>query len=286
MTYNINMRILVFISFLLTFQNLYAKSKLNNEFQLLVENDSVMRTDRYYTSGVKFLYKRTLGQWSDSRLRFRLGYIQEIYTPEDLESEEAVDDDHPYTGLQYGLIGLSYSGSSLYFRADAWYGVQGPSSRADEIQNFIHRVTASESPNGWKYQTSGQHFWNGSFMLLLRNRGDFLEFSPWLKYKTGNLRDEMEPGVKLGIRALGMEIFTDFSVIYVKYNAILQGPKGGESPYVISSDNMNEKYYKADAGVFFRFERFGLLYKTTWLGPQFKKEKSHLYSTFGLSLYW
>lgn len=277
------MRTLVLIALLFTIQDLYAR---DNEFQFIIENDSVMQTDMYYTSGVKLFYQRDLIENVDSIIRLRLGYVQEIYTPKDLKSTEAVDDDYPYTGLHYALLGFSYSSHSTYFRADVWRGVQGPRAEMGKIQQFIHRVTGSEIPNGWGNQTEAQDFWNGDFMLLKRFTSSVFEFSPWVKYKVGDLRSEVEPGLRLGMRAGFAESFADFSMVYVDYDAVLQGPKSASCVYIIDQDDMNRRYFKADIGVAFHFTRFGTFAKATWVGPQFKTAKTHSYMSLGLSFYW
>lgn len=280
------MRVLVIIYFTFISQNIFANSKLNNEFNFEFENDSLMQTDKYYSSGLKLMYKRSIINGRGGRLRLRLGYSQEIYTPDDTSSANVTDGDHPYTGLQYGILGLSYANSSFYLRADVWRGVQGERSKADEIQNFVHKVTPSEGVNGWDNQTGEQVFWNSDFMLVKRNTLSLFEFSPWAKLKTGDLRYEIEPGVKFGINAGIIELFTNVSGVFVKYNAILQGPKGVESTYVITEDKMEDIYYKADAGVILNFRKTSLLLKSTWTSSQFEGADSHLYATLKLFFFW
>ncbi len=245
-----------------------------------------MQTDMYYTSGVKLFYKKSLAEDSQSIFRLRLGYVQEIYTPRDLESREVVENDYPYTGLQYGLLGLSYSSRNIFLRADVWRGVQGQPAAMGKVQNFIHKVTGSDPANGWDNQTEAQNFWNGDFMILKRFVGENSQFSPWVRYKFGDLITEAEPGLRFGMRGGIFEFFTDFSVVFVDYNAILQGPKSTFSSYIISDENMNKRYYKADIGGAVHLRSFSILSKATWTSPQFKHGRYHGYMTLGISYYW
>ena len=77
------------------------------------------------------------------RATYRL--VHQIYTPDDIERSELIEDDRPYAGLVYG-------GISLYedVPVGAWtqatdlhldVGLVGPSSLADNLQREVHHVT-------------------------------------------------------------------------------------------------------------------------------------------------
>lgn len=127
--------------------------------------------DQYYTSGIEFsymkieepprwlraladfipLYERT----SESGVVYSFG--QSIFTPQDIERKDLIDDDRPYAGWLYGgasilsRIGVSENfeyGNSL----ELTVGIVGPGSNADNVQDQFHRFLGTERPEGWDNQ--------------------------------------------------------------------------------------------------------------------------------------
>ncbi|MBI5800173.1 MAG: lipid A deacylase LpxR family protein [Verrucomicrobia bacterium] len=148
-------------------------------FNLVAENDMVVRTDRHYTHGTKltllgsevavaresagfhfpaWLAEHTpdLGaQMHAARLGASLG--QSIYTPTDISTTALQLNDRPYAGVLYASLllqkrGASTGGTPLL---DSWrldLGVIGPESQAEDAQNTVHRVRNLGIANGWANQ--------------------------------------------------------------------------------------------------------------------------------------
>lgn len=156
-----------------------ASDLLGPAFNMVVENDMVVRTDRHYTHGTKFTY---LGSEVDvarkepgfsfphwlaertpnfgavphaSRVGVSLG--QSIYTPTDISISALQTDDRPYAGVLYASLLLQKRGVTPHGRdlLDSWrldLGVLGPEAQGEEAQNTVHRVRNLGTAQGWSHQ--------------------------------------------------------------------------------------------------------------------------------------
>ena len=150
------------------------KNKTFDTFTFFWENDLLAGTDRDYTNGFKFTWstpyltnreESRLPEWSYPILN-RLPLVndpvssraisislgQNIFTPEDTDTEELIEDQRPYAGHLYLAFGFH---SKKGNRKDTWeigLGVVGPPSLAEETQNGIHELFGNERAKGWDNQ--------------------------------------------------------------------------------------------------------------------------------------
>lgn len=152
---------------------------LGPAFNLVAENDMVVRTDRHYTHGTKFTLlgsevAMTREQpgfhfpiWLAERMpdfgatphaaRIGASLSQSIYTPTDISTGAIQVNDRPYAGVLYASLllqkrGTTAGGTPLL---DNWrldLGVIGPESQAEEAQNTVHRVRNLGLAHGWSHQ--------------------------------------------------------------------------------------------------------------------------------------
>lgn len=143
-------------------------------FTFYLENDYVAGTDQGYTGGLQmtwstpFILNRSdyhLPEWSDPVIRF-LPFINDpdmenavsfsigqiVYTPEDIQKEELIEDDRPYAGINYFTLGIHSKTVHQKYSLELDLGIIGPHSYAEEFQNWGHKVTGSEKANGWDNQ--------------------------------------------------------------------------------------------------------------------------------------
>lgn len=77
---------------------------------------------------------------------------QSMITPEDISKSVPDPNDAPYAGL------LMYRASHIVVRdqfadnVSVTIGMIGPSTKAQQVQTYIHKVTGSNRPMGWDYQ--------------------------------------------------------------------------------------------------------------------------------------
>ena len=142
-------------------------------FSVYMENDLFGGTDRYYTSGVKIGWSSAdLEKFSDTpyaspllplinlltfipegtqkNLVFAFG--QNIYTPDDTESEEVVEGDRPYAGWLYAGFGLVWKHAAVRHSLVLNLGVVGSYSYGEEAQRLVHEARGLGMPRGWDNQ--------------------------------------------------------------------------------------------------------------------------------------
>jgi hypothetical protein len=153
---------------------------------LYFDNDYFSGTDAYYTSGIKYsiispnltpdspegsLPRRVLEfihalpfctrSQPDYTHKVEFSVAQEIYTPKNTDKTELIRDDRPYAGWSYLSTGYhrrndSTGTTSRMDTVELQLGVIGPLSFAEEAQKFMHRITATNAPNGWDNQLDNE----------------------------------------------------------------------------------------------------------------------------------
>lgn len=141
---------------------------------LQLENDAPAETDRNYTGGIRLACVTSPPQWLDNldlmpvseggeastRLTYSIG--QSIYTPDDLDLAQPIDDDHPYAGWLYLGFGLESEGLSAdrsYRHLDTLelqIGIVGPWSGAEQVQTEGHALLDATDPQGWGNQLDNE----------------------------------------------------------------------------------------------------------------------------------
>jgi hypothetical protein len=177
---------------------------------ITVENDTFTGTDNNYTNGIGATWNsneintydedRFVHKWAEfwSFLPFVSddGYqtyaswsvAQEMHTPDDIEDPDPPLDDQPYAGVLY-------LDNVLYARRDrtthAWslkVGVVGPSSQAEDVQNWFHDVIGSDEPMGWDTQLPDEPVVNVAYSIShLWAQGDVGQSAEWRLVPVGTV---------------------------------------------------------------------------------------------------
>jgi hypothetical protein len=144
-----------------------------NILTLNLDNDTTIKRDRHYTSGVRLSYLSAddfVPDWVQRTARFlpAFGFEnaaqkwgvevgQEIYTPENLRSTALLPEDRPYAGWLYGSLGLLRRGPGPgrtwvmeTLRLDL--GVVGPEALGEQAQDMAH----ANDPQGWDNQLNSE----------------------------------------------------------------------------------------------------------------------------------
>jgi len=143
---------------------------------------------------------------------------QAMFTPEDIEAEELIEDDRPYAGLLLWHANLHSYDEQISDRYWLTLGVVGPASGAEEVQKFIHGVIGVNAPNGWDNQLENEVVFAASAERLWRLKtgvlGKNLEYD-WVGISAGDLGTlRSEVGGGLGFR-LGQGLNRSFAAASV-----------------------------------------------------------------------
>lgn len=149
---------------------------------LTFDNDFIANSDDGYTNGFQLGYVSParasfsdgpvptgFGRWLDQlppfsgeeRQRF-LAYslAQRMFTPQDIDRTEVIEDDLPYTGLLV-LSGTIAAQSRTHLDAfTVTLGITGEASLAEPAQRVIHRTLGNQEPQGWEHQIESEPLLN------------------------------------------------------------------------------------------------------------------------------
>ncbi len=148
-------------------------------FNVYIENDAIAGDDGQYTGGVKLTWSRYglsalpgdawLHKWmyplvrkigwddpdpGEKALTFSAG--QNIYTPDDIDTHELIEDDRPYAGITYVEWGFHKRFEHYMHTVGLFAGIVGPESGAEDIQSTFHDVFNSSEANGWDHQLKNE----------------------------------------------------------------------------------------------------------------------------------
>lgn len=145
-----------------------------------LENDLFTpdNSDRYYTNGMRLAFiSSAFDEFNDenspgwirslfgdmdliSADRYKrvvaYGVGQIVITPDDISRSEEQPDDLPYAGLLYGFYSMNGQREGRAETLSLMFGVVGPLSMAEESQKFLHKITGSKEPKGWRNQLKNE----------------------------------------------------------------------------------------------------------------------------------
>jgi hypothetical protein len=146
------------------------------------ENDLFSSTDQQYTNGAKVSWVSPdvsdfvntnfplLTEYIDrevdflsnnyhaKNLAFSIG--QNMYTPEDIESSELVEDDRPYAAWLYMSAGFHAKNDQIQDTLAIQLGVVGPAALGKETQDLVHDLRGFRRANGWHNQIGNEPGFN------------------------------------------------------------------------------------------------------------------------------
>lgn len=289
-------------------------------YTLKVENDIIATgSDGHYTNGFELLrsfqpdadhwsrrFAGAIPGWSGDEMdnvAYRFGH--QIYTPNEIERAELIEDDRPYAGLLFAGISLF---SEL--QQDGWretrglhldVGMVGPGAGGKKLQRKVHKVTDSDEPRGWDNQLRNEPFVNIGYQkrwwLQQRFAGLELEYGPSVGGSVGNLYTYGSAG--LGLR-LGQGLARSFSIPavapaqsgsmyfdrgggfawnlfanlegrYMAHNMLLEGNTFKDSHSVDSREWVGD----AKAGVALTWNSWQLAFASVWRTREFHGQDEH-----------
>lgn len=223
----------------------------NRQIELRHDNDFLIFTDRYYTTG-SYIEYRYIPKKIKSKLRkeqITIGLAHLFYTPTNILSHEITDYDRPYVGY----LGLS-AGSFVVRKKHATdisvaVGVTGPIAFAEGFQNLFHSSGGISTPP-WEGQIKNSFHFNAYATYIkewLLNPEPFSVYAaiqPEIafgskdiyidhsaKFYFGNRNPLQESLAYNQVGATQNELFfsINFTYRYVGHNALLEGHLGGDN---------------------------------------------------------
>jgi len=242
------MKSLILISLLLSTLS-YANAKEADEwklkrFNIYFENDFAHDgEDNQYSSGEKFglIYKipnkdnfthnifASGNSNVDSYINF--SFVNQIFTPANLDTTELIVDDRPYAGWTFLEAGIHTSSKDVLKSLYLQVGTIGPNSKTEEIQKKIHEIVGAHEPMGWDNQLNNEIGINLRYIQKWRYTKDFdngLEtaFIPFVEADLGNISIQGTGGFATRI---GWNIQKDFGMSTIN--------TGGETGIPIYQEN-------------------------------------------------
>jgi len=308
------------------------------------ENDLFSETDQNYTNGLRFSWvSPDLQDYIDDpripewvrKVNKRLVFFhkshsglqrniiasigQTIYTPEDVDSRELIEDDRPYAGWLYSSFSFQSKDDRQLDTLEAQFGLVGPASLAKEAQDFIHDLRGFDKFKGWDHQLRNEpgvlFVWEhkqklikpssdpekftydviGHTGIALGNVADYLNMGAEIRFGwmipndfgTSAVRpggDNSAPDVTWDPRergkGWGVHAFASTDVRLVAHDIFLDGNT------FKSSHSVDKEFLVADAavGISMIYHGVKISYAQVFRTREFRKQKhSHSYGSLAIS---
>lgn len=289
-------------------------------YSLKIENDIIATgNDGHYTNGFELMrsFKPDADHWTRrfagampgwepeaiDNVAYRFGH--QIYTPNEIEQAELIEDDRPYAGLLFaGMSLFSDTQHEGWREASGLHldvGMVGPAAGGKRIQRWVHDATDSDEPRGWDNQLRNEPFVNLGYQkrwwLQQRFAGLEMEYGPSAGVALGNLYTYGSAG--LGVR-IGQGLARSFSIPavapaqsgslffdqgggfawnlfanlegrYMAHNMLLEGNTFKSSHSVDSREWVGD----ARAGVALTWNSWQLAFASVWRTREFNGQDEH-----------
>jgi len=268
---------------------------------IIFDNDIFNNTDYYYTNGARIelvfpaatsspVNKVLPGLKTNDIDVSGFSLTQNIYTPVNPESTEIVYGDRPFAAyLTVGQFRESYHlKKRLQIKSALDLGVMGPMSLGEQVQSTVHEL----EPSGWKYQVQNSfliNYYVGIEKGLYSSSN--LELNAVGHLNVGSLYDKLGAGLRFRVGSflpvyrgpmticcdrakkgqLQYWFFMSGKADFIAYDATLQGSMfNDQSPYVISSNELNRVVYQGSVGVALYYDNLGVELENFYLSPEFE----------------
>ncbi len=284
------------------------------------ENDYFGSSDEYYTQGMNLEFvapvlennplAKLLIVSKENTNRYGIAIEHNAYTPTSISSNEILYGDRPFAAsLLIKTFGVSNNITKHYRVSSAFsLGMIGKVAGAYQIQKTIHRWINDTDPQGWQYQIKNDLIIN--YELGLENNlihSNYFVMNSYSGVRLGTLNTKLSAGATLLIGRLNSTITSIFSVsetapkqkftfhFYAQpiINAVLHDAtmQGGlifnrDSPYTLSSREIEHFTVQANAGVVFSIGAFYVAYFRSIISKEFKAGHSHQSGGLSIGILW
>lgn len=198
-------------------------------YTIVWENDVFLGSDRNYTNGFRASYlsgttrssdglegwiaKKVLGVPETAAVRRGFAFGHSIFTPQDIEAEDALPDQHPYAGWLYGEYSAIIERKDEVDQLSLQVGLVGPSAAGEFVQNEVHERIGSPEARGWDNQIDDELgivlAYDKRFRDIAKIGDDDLgaDLTPNLGVSVGNVHTNARAGLTLRV---GENLRNDF----------------------------------------------------------------------------
>ena len=131
--------------------NDFSEKISKHQIEFRHDNDFIVLTDRYYSSGIFLTYRKRLEKGlfhsEQEQLTFSIGQV--AITPTDVKSEVIDDLDRPYAGFLGLNSGWSFTKNNRGIDFNLLVGVAGKASGAGDFQRWYHNAIVRSDPQAW-----------------------------------------------------------------------------------------------------------------------------------------
>ncbi len=182
------------------------RNRLEKHLAIAWENDTFSGSDGGYTNGIIISYStpwKPISPRRDGRWIYSIGQL--MMTPDNIERSDLIENDRPYAGVLFGRVNRTW-------RFDSWaqdfgilFGIVGPSSQADDVQEEVHEMQGINEPQGWEHQLKDEPVLNldyeyrHGFEMLTLDSGRCIDWTIYSGAAVGNLFTAAKGGTVLRI---------------------------------------------------------------------------------------
>ena len=263
---------------------------VKHQISLRHDNDFLVFTDRYYSSGIFLSYGKRLEEGIFNSGHEQLIFLlnQEIYTPSNASTTNIVEMDRPYAGFLGFTVGWSFAKNSNDLEVNFMSGIAGKNSGAGSFHRWYHNALEIPKPPSWAYEIDNSFHFNlycrfsHEWRLAPGDFGVFLAIQPQFAVGTKdiyaqpelityfgkrNTMDKSSAYHKIGSKDRELFFALRTGYRFVGHNAMLEGNLFGDN----SSFVVNPKTVMFSAGFDFQYSNG---HDDYWLGYRFNSEET------------
>lgn len=272
--------------------------------ELRHDNDFLLSTDRYYSTGNFIGYRKLLTQTHDStdRRQYRIFIQQEIYTPADLLETDYRRFDRPFAGYLGLSNGLTFNNDRRLLDFEFTMGVTGPPSLGEALQSAFHKNVVNGRIATWQEQIETGVYANLYSKYTREWKWQPNPFSvhfavtPTVAFGNKDIYFEQQAAFYFGRRSslratsayqqIGStekEVFFVARLAYrrIFHDALLEGDLLGDASGFVLDPHQNMFLY--DFEFYTRLQRHALKFTYNFRTPETRRTFAHIYFTISIS---
>lgn len=273
------------------------------QVELLHDNDFLLFTDWYYTTGSYINYRVLLNEQDENRDRRQLKFAisQEYYTPSNVLASDIEDLDRPYAGYAAITSAITFSDSFRLLEFSMQLGVSGAISGAQGFQSWFHSTNESNNPtwvgqiddavhaNLYANYTREWQFLNGPFKVFaawepgiaMGTKDIYIQNGATFYFGNRNALQNTMAYHQLGSVAREFFFALNFNYRYVMFDGLLEGNLVGDNSVFVL--NPVDHLFTYGFEVFYRKKRMEYNVGYNYSSPKAPTTKLHTWISISIA---